>query len=89
LKYTFAPDPDSNWPQTPGVARVTLAPTVTDQQGHSFSSVWVYQVRGALLVGFYLSDDVIGSTLAPSRTPIESVSVAIAKRLAALPATSV
>jgi hypothetical protein len=85
LRYSFGADPDANWPSTGGVRRLTLAPTVTDKQGNSFSSVEVFQVRGPLLVGFYLDDDAIASTVASSATPIQTVAVAIAKRMAALP----
>ena len=89
LKYTFNPDPAATWPGTAGVTRFAIALTTTDQQGRAYNSVAIYQQRGELLVGFYMSEPAKNAgALAPSTRGIEGEAHAIARRLAALPASA-
>jgi hypothetical protein len=90
LKFAFGPPPDAGWPTTPGVTRLGLAATVADQQGNRYPSVALFQQRGALLVGFYISDaGKAFAALAATAGGFKGVATAIARSLAALPASAV
>jgi hypothetical protein len=52
-RYEFNPPPDGGWGSVPGVERLAFDAMVSDPQGHSEHSFWVYLRLGRLLVGVY------------------------------------
>ena len=86
VKTTFAAAPDAKWRKQAGVDRVAQNVTISTQDGRSIHKLLVFQVRGAMLVGLYVTPETAPKQLDSSIGSVQGLADTVAKRLAALPA---
>lgn len=86
VKTTFGPAPDAKWRKQAGVDRLAQNVTISTQDGRSIHKLLVFQVRGAMLVGLYVTPETAPKHLDSSIGTVQGLVSTVAKRLAALPA---
>lgn len=85
VKTVFGPAPDAAWPQQAGVDRLAQDVTISTEDGRSLHKLLAFQVRGAMLVGIYVTPETASKHLDGSIGGVKELVRAVAKRLAALP----
>jgi hypothetical protein len=86
VKTTFGPVPDARWRKQAGIDRLAQNVTISTEDGRSIHKLLVFQVRGAMLVGLYVTPETAPKQLDKSIGSVEGLVDTVAKRLAALPA---
>jgi hypothetical protein len=88
IKTTFGPAPDAKWRRQAGIDRLAQNVTISTQDGRSIHKLLIFQVRGAMLVGLYVTPESAPEQLDSSIGSVEGLATTVAKRLAALPAAA-
>jgi hypothetical protein len=85
----FGPAPDAGWPEHPGIHRFAQDVTVAAPNGQGAHKLLIFQVRGSMLLGFYITPETGPAQLAPAVGGVEGLANVLAGRLAGLPAASI
>jgi hypothetical protein len=89
IKSVFVPAPDKGWPTTPGVTRLVIERTVTNQAGATATQETAYLRRGRVLVSITFDEPTNAQPAIELMSTPQSITVLFQNRLAALPAAAV